>query len=444
MMAEPAQISVAASREGFVDEKKLLACIHCGLCLPSCPTHVISGHEMPSPRGRLYLMRAVAEDRLPSTDPYLATHEWTCLVCRACETACPSGVEFGYLMEQTREQLNATRRPSILKRFIYTRLLPNRTLLKAMQSSLAVLSAVRLFGALRALGRAIQRIFPRFAASLRLLPDQVPFPRSLPEEVSSSTTSRGTIGLLLGCVGDVFTASINDKTIAVLTTLGYTVKTLPELVCCGALSIHAGFRKESLELARRAMDEVERAGVDYLISNIAGCGAMLKDYEKLFEGSPTHSRARAFRARVRDISEFLLEHHAQEIAAWRYPRGVTVSYQAPCHLYHAQKITDAPLQLLRLIGNVEAGELNENELCCGSAGSYNIEHPKESEALLARKLLAIDQQKPELVVTANAGCLMQISKGLREANHQARAQHIIEVLHTALNASTAGSRSSHA
>jgi glycolate oxidase iron-sulfur subunit len=400
--------------------------------LPSCPTHVISGHEMPSPRGRLYLMRAVTEGRLSAADPDMAAHEWTCLVCRACETACPSGVEFGYLMEQTRERLNEQHRPPLLKRFIYTRLLSSRPLLRIMQMMLALVSTLRLSDVVHALGRGLQQALPRFAASLRLMPTRVPWPRTFDAVLPATAPKRGTVGVLLGCVGDVFTATINDKTIDVLRALGYDVKTLPDLVCCGALAIHAGFRERSLELARNAIDRVEAEQVDVLVSNIAGCGAMLKDYEKLLAGSEYEERAIRFRERTRDIVEFLWDNHQGELASWSYPMHIKVAYQAPCHLYHAQKITDEPLKLLRLIHNVEAVELNENELCCGSAGSYNIEHPKESEELLARKLTAVELQGPDIVVTANAGCLMQLRKGLHEKKREVQTQHIIEVLHSAM------------
>lgn len=434
-MAEPTDISLPAFRDGFVDEKKLLACIHCGLCLPACPTHVISGLEMPSPRGRLYLMRSVVEGRMTPADDAFAEHQWSCLVCRACETACPSGVEFGYLMEETRERLNETRPPHWFKRYIYTTLLSSRAQLRLLQGSMALATKLGLASILQSLGRSLARALPKFASSLRLMPDQVQFPKQRPEIYRTSHASpRGSVGILLGCVGDVFTSSINDKTIDILNHLGYDVHTIPSVTCCGALGIHAGFRERSLELAEHLMSEVDRSGVDLYISNIAGCGAMLKDYEKLFERTVSSEAAIRFRSRVRDVSEFLYEECSEQIAVLRpaLATPTNVGYQAACHLYHAQKITDIPMALLLMIGNVNIVPLKENELCCGSAGSYNIEHPKESEELLERKLNIIRDSSVEIVATGNAGCLMQLRKGLRESGSTVRAMHTIEIVHEAL------------
>jgi glycolate oxidase iron-sulfur subunit len=432
-MAEPVQISMPADRDAFVDEKKLLACIHCGLCLPACPTHIISGHEMPSPRGRLYLMRAVNERRLEATSETFAQHEWSCLVCRACETACPSGVEFGYLMEQTRERLNAIHEPPALKKYIYTKLLSDRSQLRVLHWASTIAARIGIGAASRALGPSVQKLFPRTGSAMRLFPKSLAAPRHRIPVYHTTQKKIGDVGLLLGCIGDVFTARINDATIRVLNRLGYDVHTFPEIVCCGALGIHAGFRERSLELATHLMKTIENSSIDYYLSNIAGCGAMLKDYSHLFEGSDKEALANSFRAKTFDISEFLFEKHLQDLAALKLKVKGKVGYHAACHLYHAQKVTEQPLELLRAITGTDVQHLPDNEICCGSAGSYNIEHPTESDQLLDRKMRILDEAKPEIVVTGNAGCLMQLQKGVGETKRNVRVLHIIELIDAALH-----------
>jgi glycolate oxidase iron-sulfur subunit len=430
-MAEPVQISMPADRDAFVDEKKLLACIHCGLCLPACPTHIISGHEMPSPRGRLYLMRAVDEGRLEATSETFAEHEWSCLVCRACETACPSGVEFGYLMEQTRKRLNAIHEPPALKRFIYSKLLSSKPLLRSLHWASTIASRIGVGAVSRTLGPSVQKLFPRAGSAMRLFPKDLAAPRNRIPVYHATAKKIGDVGLLLGCIGDVFTARINDATIRVLNRLGYDVHTFPEIVCCGALGIHAGFRERSLELATHLMKTVESSSIDFYISNIAGCGAMLKDYAHLFEGSDKELLANNFRSRTFDISEFLFDKHVVDLKALKLNIQGKVGYHAACHLYHAQKVTDQPLELLRAITEADVQALPDNEICCGSAGSYNIEHPQESDQLLDRKLKNIEDARTEIIVTGNAGCLMQLQKGIRETKRNVRVMHIVELIDSA-------------
>lgn len=386
---------------------------------------------MPSPRGRLYLMRAVDEGRLEASSETFAEHEWSCLVCRACETACPSGVEFGYLMEQTRERLNAIHQPPALKKYIYSTLLSSRTRLRTLHWTSMVASRIGLGTASRALGPAVQKLFPKLGSAMRLFPQDLAAPRDRPSVYHAKQKKIGDVGLLLGCIGDVFTARINDATIRVLNRLGYDVHTFPDIVCCGALGIHAGFRERSLELATHLMRTVESSSIDHYISNIAGCGAMLKDYSHLFEGSDKEALANSFRAKTRDISEFLYEHHLADLAALKLDVKKRVGYHAACHLYHAQKVTDQPLELLRAITSAEVRPLPDNEICCGSAGSYNIEHPAESDQLLDRKMKLLDEAAPEIVVTGNAGCLMQLQKGVRETKRNVDVMHIVELIDSA-------------
>lgn len=412
-----------SEQKDWIDVDRLLACIHCGLCLPSCPTHVLSGEEMPSPRGRLYLMRAVQEGRLDVHDEAFARHELSCLVCRACETACPSGVEFGYLMEQTRAKLEQTRPMSALRRYLYTGLLRSRTTLDALQRALAAFT--RLGGASVAytLGREIRGVMPRTSAMLRLTPKHVQAPRQ--RTAVKVSAFKGSVALLVGCIGDTFTSEVNDATIRLLTWLGYDVLPITSETCCGALAIHAGYRQEAIQMAASMAKVEEATRADFIVSNIAGCGAMLKDYKHLLPSSPERD---AFLSKVRDITEFLAEHALPELSRLHSKEPIDAAYQAPCHLLHAQKVTEAPLRVIAAIGNVTVHPLAENELCCGSAGTYNIEHPKEADALLARKVGAVRSDGARIILTANAGCLMQLRKGLREDGVDRPVYHIVEWL----------------
>ncbi|MEP7235071.1 MAG: (Fe-S)-binding protein, partial [Ignavibacteriota bacterium] len=246
--------------------QKLQACIHCGLCLEACPTYLVSGEEMSSPRGRIHLMKALDEGRIESDDPGFANHQNSCLVCRACETACPSGVDFGILMVQTRELIAETTKKNPLRKFIYERILGSPNLIRVLQYPLSVISKThitRLFGKTFDADR-----FPlkKLAASLLLLPGGIPLPLKRPRVYYTMRKKRGSVGLLIGCIGDLFTSNINDATINVLTRLGYDVHTLPEITCCGALPAHAGFGQRARELARNAIDEIINAPIDFYIS----------------------------------------------------------------------------------------------------------------------------------------------------------------------------------
>jgi glycolate oxidase iron-sulfur subunit len=274
----------------------------------------------------------------------------------------------------------------------------------------------------------VQKYFPKMGSAMRLFPKDLAAPRNRIPIYHATTNKIGDIGLLLGCIGDVFTARINDATIRVLNRLGYDVHTFPEIVCCGALGIHAGFRERSLELATQLMKTVENSSIDYYISNIAGCGAMLKDYSHLFEGSDKQALANSFRGKTYDISEFLFEKHLDDLAGFKLNVTGKIGYHAACHLYHAQKVTDQPLDLLRAITKADVQPLTDNEICCGSAGSYNIEHPMESDQLLDRKMKILDEFRPQTVVTGNAGCLMQLQKGVRETGKSVQVMHIIELI----------------
>ena len=376
---------------------------------------------MSNPRGRIHLMKAVSDGTLSITDPLVREHELSCLVCRSCETACPSGVQFSILMEHTREALANTGTHGAFHRFVYTKVIGSKPIANLSQFFLSVASKARIISLFKKTFEKPDGIF----SSVRVLPDEIPFPQSRPSIYSTTEKKIGTVGLLIGCIGDVFTSSVNDATITVLNRLGYDVHTIPQINCCGALAAHAGYLDHAKTLGQETLRQIERSGVDYFISNIAGCGAMMKDYPSILGDAvrPTVSK-------IKDLSEFLFEYHYHDLKNLRLRFGekTTIAYQAPCHLYHGQKIVDLPAKLLSLIENAKVTLLDENDICCGSAGTYNIERPEMAEALLARKMEIISKTAPQIVTTANAGCLMQLSSGMNRSLNKRQVFHFIEVI----------------
>jgi len=375
-------------------------------------------------------MKALDEGTISVSDEVFIQHESSCLVCRSCETACPSGVQFGILMEETREIINESTKQNRFRKFIYTKLLGSPKLITALQYPLSLISKSRFARLFEKTFNVKNFPFKQLILPLQLLPDSIPFPKTRPFIYRSIGKKRGNVGLLIGCIGDLFTSRINDSTINVLNQLGYDVHTIPEITCCGALAAHSGFGQRARELALNAIGVLESEPVEFYISNIAGCGAMLKDYPTLFEGTIHYERALSVRNKMRDISEFLLEFHKDDLLQLNLylTEPASIGYQAPCHLYHGQQIKDTPAQLLQCIRNVEVFSFEENEICCGSAGTYNIEHAEMGEALLQRKMNIIQKREPDIIATANAGCLMQLVKGIRESGSRSPVKHVIEIL----------------
>lgn len=409
-----------------LDAKKLEACIHCGLCLEACPTYIETGEEMSSPRGRLYLMKAYQEGSIKSSDLSFYEHELSCLVCRSCETACPSGVEFGYLMEQTRAIIRKDY-PIIIHKLLFTHVIGSNIPAKIAQLVTSTLSKLKIKEALAAFFDLAG--FLRLASSVELIPDSDSSPVYRPTIYPARSEKIGDVGILIGCIGDVFTAKINDATINVLTQLGYDVHTLREITCCGSLAIHEGYHDHAISLAKKNTEVILSSNVDYFITNIAGCGANMKNYPQQLgtEGSG------ALRKKIYDISEFLMKYHANDLATMlhhgNHPQKI--AYHAPCHLVHGQRIISEPLELLRLVTDIEVMPLEENDICCGSAGVYNIKHPEMANALLLRKKNIIENAHPDIVATANAGCQMQLQKGYPNIP----VRHVIEILADALRGS---------
>ncbi len=387
------------------------SCVHCGICLPQCPTYRVLGQEMDSPRGRVYLMRAVAEKRLDMTDGF-RRHLDLCLGCRACETACPAGVPFGSLLETSRAQIERHGRPlreRVLSSLIFA-VFPYPGRLRAL------LAAGRLYrrSGLQALVRrtGILRSFPRLAAMDRLVP-AVPAAAPLPEVVPARGRSRGRVALLTGCVQRHVYADVNRDTARLLALAGWDVVVPRGQGCCGALELHAG-RPDALRRRAAALGSVFPSDVDWVVTNAAGCGAAMREYGHW----TTDEAAIRLASRTRDVTELLAD---TELPL--EPLPLTVTYHDPCHLAHGQKIRAAPRALLAKVPGLSVVPLADSELCCGSAGVYNILEPEMAEQLLSRKIDRIVESGARTVVTGNPGCLLQIASGCRRRGVE------IEVIH---------------
>lgn len=435
-----ARIRLADALESQKD--RLLPCVHCGFCLPACPTYNRLGDEADSPRGRLHLMGAVVEGRLDPASDAFQTHIDRCLGCRACEPVCPSGVEYGALLEAARETAIEARKPGLL----------TRTLLAIMASR--VLSGPFFLGGriLRSTGLAslAVRILPaagllgsgRMAmAMLAATKGWTPPPGASGGHVAkgpgapgesggaaaapSFSEARGTVGLLLGCVQEGLYDRINRATARTLEANGYRVVEVRGQGCCGALHAHAGSLEGARSLARVNMDAFHAAGVDYVVANAAGCGAAMKDYDVLFESdSERADSAAAFSERVRDVTELLAEVGPREGAEVR----CTVAYDHPCHLLHAQGVEEPPLKVLGAVPGVEVRVVVNADECCGGAGIYGLTHPDLGGRIGGDKVAAVRAEGAQAACTANPGCMMQIGAGLRMEGAPSDVVHPVEIL----------------
>ena len=411
-----------------VDYERFLDCVHCGLCLEACPTYVELGVEADSPRGRIHLMRAVADRRLP-VDATVARHLDLCLGCRACETACPSGVRYGSLIEAARSTIEKMhRRPlgaRLLRRLVIGGLLPHP---RRFQLALTPLRVLDRLGLRAPLARLLPAGLGRF---LRLLPAARQRGRlarlTLPEG-----TPAGTVGLLRGCVMPVLYPDVAAATARVLAAAGYEVEA-PAGGCCGALYLHAGDRRSALAAARRTVDAftTEASGtLTAVVTNAAGCGAMMREYGELLAGDPIYAeRAAAFSARVRDVSE-LLDGAGDRLRL--NPVPITAAYHDACHLAHGQGVRAAPRRLLARVPALRLVALADSDVCCGSAGTYNLTEPEMADRLLARKVEHILASGASAVVMGNPGCMLQIAAGLAARRSPVEVLHTVEVIDRAL------------
>jgi glycolate oxidase iron-sulfur subunit len=409
-----------------------LHCIHCGLCLNHCPTYRLWGLEADSPRGRIRQMVLVDEGRLPLGESFVR-HIDQCLDCRACETACPAGVEYGKLVEGARAQIEQNYRRPLPSRF--ARSLVYRHLLPFPRRIAAVARLARFYqrSGLRRLARTsgLLRLFG-LADRDKLMPlieSEFFFPR-LGQTFAPQGKSRARVALFAGCISQVSFAALHEATIRVLTANGCEVVVPEGQLCCGALAAHAGVRDVARQLARTNLDVFLRDDFDAVITNAAGCGSTLKEYDQLFDaGDPAHEKANEFRGKMRDVTEFL---DALGMTAPLRELRMRVTYQDSCHLAHGQKIREAPRRLIRAIPGVELTEMRLSDNCCGSAGVYNVTETQTSLELLTEKMHCAAETGAEAIVTANPGCLLQMRAGSEIHKTGQQVLHVMELLDRAL------------
>lgn len=406
------------------------ACVRCGLCLPACPTYLETMTETSGPRGRISLIKAVDEGELDLLSPGFVEQMSQCLDCRACQAVCPSAVPYGPMLEEMRariEHASAPSRPAgartaryLLLQWLFaapSRLRSAASLLRfAQRSGLTALAS--LFG-LRETVRLAPQISDRFFE-----PD---------DQQYAVSRAAGTAMLHTGCVMQVAFANVHEATVRMLNRARLSVVVPRAQGCCGGLAVHAGDPQFARELARVNIAAFERSGADVYVVNAAGCGSALKEYGAWLDDDPAwRQRAQAFSSRVRDITEVL---DAMELTAPRGRIDARVTYQEPCHLVHAQRVSAAPRRLLEKIPGLELVEMNESAVCCGSAGIYNLTEPEMAQRLQARKVGNIEATGATIVATANPGCAMQVAAGLRAAGFPATVKHIVELLDDAYSTS---------
>ncbi len=409
-------------------------CVHCGLCLNACPTYRELGIEMDSPRGRIYQMNQVASGA-PITDTYIR-HLDLCLACRGCETACPSGVPYGRLIEDAREQIRSQEKPSWLTRLtralVFQKLLPSRTSLQLAGTLLYLYQVSGLQRLVRFTG--VLKLFGKLSNLEALTPNaEAPFFYSkIGKTFPALGERRYRVGFLAGCIANVAFARLNEATVRVLQRNGCEVVIPAAQNCCGALHLHSGLADQARALARNNIDVFLGEDFDALITNAAGCGSTLKEYDHLLHADPAYrDRALAFKEKMKDITEFLA---SIELNPEMGPVDAVATYQDSCHLAHGQKIRVAPRKLLKAIPGLRFREMPMADLCCGSAGIYNIVQSEMANQILQRKMEFVATTKASLIVTANPGCMLQLSAGARLYGSGQRVAHVVEVLDEAYKA----------
>ena len=447
-----------------------LSCVHCGLCLPACPTFVETGHEADSPRGRIQLMLGLATGTIDATDS-VRKHLDLCLDCRGCESACPSGVVYHELIEETRARLAETQPPrgqDRLMRSLFFNVFVHPTRLKLALLPARILQKLGIYSLLRQAG-----LFNLLPAKLRKMEQMLPasgklWPKALPartpandlfrdtgfqpvpkasQPTSDSNSShlqhglktrvtekkRLTVGFFGGCIGSVMFEDVNRKAVELLAACGADVIAPPAQTCCGAIHHHNGVHQPAMEFARRNIDAFlpeNGPPVDYITTTIAGCGAMLHEYDFLLRDDPAYAgRAKEFSSRVKDISEVLLALGLPEL---KHPVNQTATYHDACHLAHAQKVIAAPRKLLLKVPGLTMVPLPESDLCCGAAGTYNLTQPEMSTQLAERKLKNIQSTGAPLCITGNVGCAMQIQSQAAAHGQPLQVLHPVEILHRAV------------
>jgi glycolate oxidase iron-sulfur subunit len=403
-------------------------CVHCGLCLAYCPTFSELGTEMDSPRGRIFLIKSLAEGRIGLSDPTVE-HLSLCLDCRACETVCPAGVPYGRLIEAAKAEIERQRPGGLARRAFrwlnFGLLLGRPGVLRAAASGLRFYQASGLQALVRRTGLArwLPGTLPAWEALLPPLPaDRTPLPALTP----AVEPRRARVALLTGCVQSVVFGAHNHATARVLARNGCDVLAPPGQGCCGALNAHGGDHARAIAMAKQTIETFEATGADAIIVNTSGCGAHMKGYGALLAGEPGWAeRGARFARTVQDVAEFLAREPLRGPLA---PVAMTVTYHDPCHVVHGQKIRRQPRELLAQIPGLRVVDLPESDWCCGSAGLYNLTQPEMADRLLRRKVRNIAATKAEAVVTSNPGCILQIQAGLRAQGREMPVLHLVEIL----------------
>ncbi|MDG2130858.1 MAG: heterodisulfide reductase-related iron-sulfur binding cluster [Fuerstiella sp.] len=439
-MSEPESHPNAAVIGRTIPYERFLDCVHCGLCTSACPTYVETGDENDSPRGRIYLMRSVVDGQIDLTDK-VKGHLDLCLDCRSCESACPSGVQYGRLIEPFRVEMHelstaaptpvettlpASSGPDWFHRWIMYGLFPNRERMARALIPARWMQRLKLDRLAQAAG--LTRLLPE---RLRRMQEQLPplgkrLPQ-LPSFLPAKGERRARIGLFLGCVADAMFRQVHWATARVLQENGCDVVIPGDQGCCGAIHYHSGASDPAVELIRQNYEAFSDDSLDAIIVNVAGCGAMLKDYTHILKEVATDSDLdpAKFVSRVKDVSEFLAELGPR---APEGPINATVAYQDACHLQHAQQIREQPRHLLLMIPGITLQPIAEAELCCGAAGSYNLTQPDMADSLGQRKVSELMKVRPDLIVTGNAGCSLQLQAQLTKAGHSVPVLHPMELL----------------
>ena len=421
---------MAASEVNSFDKPQqadLDKCVHCGLCLNACPTYRELRVEMDSPRGRIYQMAQVASGAVEIGPSYIE-HIDLCLACRGCETACPSGVQYGRLVEAARAEIETKiRRPwkaRLLRHLVFRRLLPSRFNLGLVGALLYLYQASGLKKLVGMLG-----LLPRRMGEIESLAPEIETPfffRYYGTVQPAEHRQEHRVAFLGGCIANISFARLNEATVRVLRKNGCEVSIPAAQGCCGALHVHAGMRDEARTLARRNIDALLDGNYDAIVTNAGGCGSTLKEYGELLEHDPDYAeKAHKFSALVKDITEFLASIEMNH-GLKRLP--IVATYQDSCHLAHGQKIRSAPRKLLGSVPGLELREMPLSDLCCGSAGIYNVVHTDMAMALLRKKIDSVNSTGAQVIITANPGCMLQLAAGVKKFGRGQRVAHVVEIL----------------
>jgi glycolate oxidase iron-sulfur subunit len=420
--------------EAFDEQDKpspdiIRGCVHCGFCLSACPTYLETGNELDSPRGRIYLMNAAVNGEIP-LEGSLVKHLDACLGCLACEPACPSGVRYGSLIEAGRSQIERRYTRSTFDKFYRSTIFsvfPYPKRLKLMLHFFYLYQKIGLRSLIQSTG-ILNRVSTKLAKMEEMLPhvESPFFPPELPEVIPAKGKRRFRVALLTGCVQSVFFSRTNDATARVLAENGCEVLVPQNQSCCGALSVHSGRLSEGRDFAKLTINAFENLDVDAIVINSAGCGSTMKEYREILKDDPQYAeRAEVLSEKTKDIMEFLAD---IELTGELKNLNMRVTYQDACHIGHAQRIKEQPRQVLKQIPGLELIEMPEADLCCGSAGIYNLVQPEMSQNLLERKMNNIKQNDVDYLVAGNPGCLLQIQKGIKNHRLNIKTAHPVELL----------------